>query len=380
MFSDRREDALTSHERGKEVLIATARTNTIVSLSLIVSRVGSNFSFDILRHTSNLCWPQYCLQVTRTPLGRLHHEQEVRGIRVANVTFSSPVMARDVTVYAIAGDRGTILAVAKAHKIPIPFDCQDGECGSCLVEVTHLSPTVKYAIALTEKEKELLKQLGKITKAETEDAEVNDMPPHYRLACQCFVRNEDILVTFEGDQTLPAKGPHITHAASRYKGGVEIATIEEFLGYAVKVEEDAAIHYDELASAMEACGNQDVSKLFHQLAAFSRLHLAEAKSRAGSIDVTKHLPPDYVWPDNATPEAIALWALHPSLSKVDALRAALQGERRGYEFYRTVVAKAKLPEIVKMAKEFVKEEAEHVKILEAWITREEWAAKHPSSS
>jgi len=36
---------------------------------------------------------------------------------MANVTFSSPVMARDVTVYAIAGDRGTILAVAKAHKI-----------------------------------------------------------------------------------------------------------------------------------------------------------------------------------------------------------------------------------------------------------------------
>ena len=120
--------------------------------------------------------------------------------------------------------------------------------------------------------------------------------------------------------------------------------------------------------------------MFHQLAAFSRLHLAEAKSRAGSIDVTKHLPPDYVWPDNATPESISLWAADPSLSKVDALRAALQGERRGYEFYRTVVAKAKLPEIVKMAKEFVKEEAEHVKILEAWITREEWAAKHPSSS
>jgi hypothetical protein len=30
-----------------------------------------------------------------------------------------------------------------------------------------------------------------------------------------------------------------------------------------------------------------------------------------------------------------------------------------------------------MAKEFVKEEADHVKILEAWITREEWAAKNP---
>jgi rubrerythrin/ferredoxin len=295
---------------------------------------------------------------------------------VANITFSSPVMARDVTVYAIAGDRGTILAVAKAHKIPIPFDCQDGECGSCLGEVTHLSPEVKCGIALTEKEKELLKQLGKITKAEIEDAEINDMPPRHRLACQCFVRNEDIIVTFEGDQTLPAQGPHITHAANRFKGGTEISTVGEFLGYAVKVEEDAAIHFDELGTAMEDCGNQEVAKLFRQLAGFSRLHLAEAKSRAGSIDATKNIPPDYVWPNHATPERTSLWAADPALSRLDGLKAALQGERRGYEFYRAVVATTKAPEVAAMAKEFVKEEAEHVKILEAWITREEWARKN----
>lgn len=294
---------------------------------------------------------------------------------MANVTFSSPVMARDVTVYAVAGDRGTILAVAKANKIPIPFDCQDGECGSCLVEVQHLSPSVKYGVALTEKEKELLRQLGKITKAEIENAEVNDMPPRYRLACQCFVRNEDIIVTFEGDQTLPAQGPHITHAARRFKGGTEIATADEFLGYAVKVEEDAAVHFDELAAAMEDCGNQEVAKLFRQLAGFSRLHLAQAKSRAGGIDLSKVIPPDYVWPNHATPERTSLWAGDPSLSRLDALKAALQGERRGYEFYRAVVATTKSPEIAAMAKEFVKEEAEHVKILEAWITREEWARK-----
>ena len=29
-----------------------------------------------------------------------------------------------------------------------------------------------------------------------------------------------------------------------------------------------------------------------------------------------------------------------------------------------------------MAKEFVHEEAEHVKVLEAWIFREEWDVKH----
>jgi rubrerythrin/ferredoxin len=299
---------------------------------------------------------------------------------VANVTFSSPVMARDVTVYAIAGDRGTLLAVAKEHKIPLPFDCQDGECGSCLVEIKHLTPNVKYAIALTEKEKEALKQLGKITKAEIENAEVNDMPPRYRLACQYFVRNEDIVVSFEGDQTLPAQRPHTTHAANRFKGGTEIGSIDEFLGYAVKLEEDAAIHYDELAAAMDACGNQRVATLFRQLAGFSRRHLAEAKSRAGSLDVTKNIPPDYVWPNHVTPERASIWAADPSLSRLDALKAAVQGERRGYEFYLAVSATTKSPEVAAMATEFVKEEADHVKVLEAWITREEWDMKNTSSA
>jgi ferredoxin/rubrerythrin len=284
-------------------------------------------------------------------------------------------MARDVTVYAVAGDRGTILAVAKAHKIPIPFDCQDGECGSCLVEVKHLSPSQRCGIALTEKEKEVLRQLGKITKQEIEDAEVNDMPPRYRLACQCFIRNEDILVSFEGDQTLPAERPHLSTAAKIYKGGLEITSVDEFLGYAVKVEHDAAIHFDELAIEMDKVGNHEVGKLFAQLAAFSRLHLAEAQKRAANIDVSKHIPPDYVWPDHMTPERTALWAGDPELSRLDALRAALVGERRGYEFYYTVAGTSTDADIVALAKEFVSEEAEHVKVLEAWITREEWHQK-----
>ena len=122
---------------------------------------------------------------------------------MANVTFISPSLSRDVTVYAVAGDRGTLLSLAKANKIPIPFDCQDGECGSCLVEVSILK-MIPHAISLTDKEKEMLKQLGKISKAEVSEAEVNDMPPHFRLACQYIIRDEDIAVKFAGDETLPA--------------------------------------------------------------------------------------------------------------------------------------------------------------------------------
>lgn len=297
---------------------------------------------------------------------------------MSNVTFSSPVMARDVTVYAVAGDRGTILAVAKAHKIPIPFDCQDGDCGSCLVEVKHLTPgNRKYGIALTEKEKELLRQLGMITKEEIYEAEVNDMPPRYRLACQCFIRHEDILVSFEGDKTLPIKPPKLTEAAKVYKGGLQIRSLAEFHAYAVKVEQDAAAHFDKLSAGMHACGNEEVGRLFAQLAGFSRLHLAEAQKRAGALEADIALPPDYAWPDHETPERTALWAGDPLMSRLDALRAALVGERRGFEFYYAIAGTSKDPAIAAAAKEFYQEESEHVQVLEAWITREEWIRKNP---
>jgi rubrerythrin/ferredoxin len=297
---------------------------------------------------------------------------------MANVTFSSPSLARDITVYAVAGDRGTILAVAKAHKIPIPFDCQDGECGSCLVEVEILGDKRPYGIALTEKEKEALRQLGKITKDEIEQAEVNDIPPRHRLACQCFIRNEDILVSFKGDETIAAQPPHLSTAAKIYKGSsIEITSVEHFLAHAIKVEQDAASHFDGLAAGMEACGNSEVGKLFRQLAGYSRLHLKEAQKRAGNHDLTAQIPADYVWPEHATPERTSLYASDADISRLDALRAALAGEKRGYEFYYAVAGTSKIDDVVAMAKEFVKEEAEHVKILEAWIAREEWlATKH----
>jgi ferredoxin len=115
-----------------------------------------------------------------------------------NVTFSSPVLHKNLTVYAIAGDTSTILAVAEAHKVPIPHDCKDGECGSCLIEVVTLTGKTMGSL-LTEKEKSQLKSLGKITAEEIRAAEVEDVAPRFRLACQYVVRDQDILVKFTGE-------------------------------------------------------------------------------------------------------------------------------------------------------------------------------------
>ena len=117
---------------------------------------------------------------------------------MANVTFSGPTLPKDVTVYAVAGDTRTLLALAKANNVPIPCQCQDGECGSCLIKVTYLNPKAPMASALTEKEKLTLSVNGKLTKETLAQAEVSDIPPAYRLACQYVVRDEDILVEFSG--------------------------------------------------------------------------------------------------------------------------------------------------------------------------------------
>ena len=70
------------------------------------------------------------------------------------------------------------------------------ECGSCLVQVSVLSGKRPIGTALTEKEKTVLRYAGKITAEQIANAETNDIPPPWRLACQMVVRDEDILVKF----------------------------------------------------------------------------------------------------------------------------------------------------------------------------------------
>jgi ferredoxin len=113
-----------------------------------------------------------------------------------NVTFSSPQMKKDLTVYAVAGDTRTLLAVAQANKVPVAFECQNGECGSCQVQVSVLSIKKPIGVAMTEKEKAVLRLAGKITAQQIADAETSDLPPPWRLACQCVLRDEDVLVKF----------------------------------------------------------------------------------------------------------------------------------------------------------------------------------------
>jgi len=115
---------------------------------------------------------------------------------MANITFTNPGY-KDKTVYATAGSHTeTVLKIAKMNQIPIEFSCGDGDCGTCLIKVSPLSDKGRMGGPLTEKEKAVLVETGKLTKAEIEKMLVDDLPSPWRLACQMIVRDEDVLVEY----------------------------------------------------------------------------------------------------------------------------------------------------------------------------------------
>ncbi|MCG8614123.1 MAG: (2Fe-2S)-binding protein [Pseudomonadales bacterium] len=118
---------------------------------------------------------------------------------MATIYFSSPVMSKNKKVSAVAGKNTTLLGVARENDIKIPFECQDGRCASCLVKVVHLDGERIKGVALTTKERDALKSIGKLPEREDERAYVADIPPTYRLACQTIVTDEDLLVEFTGE-------------------------------------------------------------------------------------------------------------------------------------------------------------------------------------
>ncbi len=148
-----------------------------------------------------------------------------------------------------------------------------------------------------------------------------------------------------------------------------IPDVESFLAHAVLLEEQAGLRFDELADACESYGNPEVVTLFRRMAHFSRLHLAEAKSRAGFRDLPTLTPATLAWGGEESPEAASIMGADPYVNVTRALEIALDSERAGQAFYAVVRDGLSDPEIVAFAREFADEEAEHVAELEGWLSR-----------
>lgn len=146
-------------------------------------------------------------------------------------------------------------------------------------------------------------------------------------------------------------------------------SVEEFLVYAARLEQEAALRFDELADAAKSFDNKEVAEFFRQMAHFSRMHLDEARKRGGFHDLPKIENDDFQWPGFESPEAAAIWGADANMDVRQAMDLALDAEQRGLAFYQAVLDNSSDPEIKAMAQEFVEEEAEHVVAIQRWISR-----------
>ncbi len=144
-------------------------------------------------------------------------------------------------------------------------------------------------------------------------------------------------------------------------------SVEEFLAHAIRLEQEAALRFGQLADAMATAGNREVMGLFRRLSEYSRLHLTDARARAGFRELPKLKSGDFDWPDIESPEAAAIWAADPLIGREQALQVALQAESAGLAYYQGVLDSTKDPEIRALAREFVAEETLHVAELQRWI-------------
>lgn len=144
-------------------------------------------------------------------------------------------------------------------------------------------------------------------------------------------------------------------------------TVEVFLAHTIRLEQEAARRFEQLADAMETNGNAEVGRLFKRLGGFSRMHLAEASARAGFREVPDLGDNQFEWPDIESPETAAIWAADPFISREQALEVALEAESAGLAFYQNVLDTTEDPEIRRFAKEFVAEESQHVAELQNWL-------------
>lgn len=113
---------------------------------------------------------------------------------MANVIFCGFGKEKDGLVKAKNGE--LILRVAAAKGVMIPKECEEGECGSCVVKVEELTDE-KQTHYMEEKEMSKLIELGLLTKEKAEELNQSTTQSEFRLACQATIRGDILVKPFQ---------------------------------------------------------------------------------------------------------------------------------------------------------------------------------------
>jgi rubrerythrin len=158
-------------------------------------------------------------------------------------------------------------------------------------------------------------------------------------------------------------------------------TLEDFMLQALAMEREAAERYAELADMMETHNNHDVAALFRTMAGHEAEHAAQIMAEMRWSEAPPGLriaPALYDLSDIESAEAPPYGDVHYLMTPWHALQMTLAAEQRAEAFFAALASSTGDESVRRAALELQAEEAEHVRLVQAWIAKvpqpeQDWA-------
>jgi ferredoxin len=112
---------------------------------------------------------------------------------MAKVIFMGFDQNKDGLYFAAKGE--PIIRLAKENGIPINFECEDGDCGNCLIKYENIEDA-EPTNYIDDKELDKLIELGVLKSKDAEHCQQFTISPKVRLACQTLVKGDVIIKPF----------------------------------------------------------------------------------------------------------------------------------------------------------------------------------------
>ncbi|MCG8313590.1 MAG: ferritin family protein [Pseudomonadales bacterium] len=132
-----------------------------------------------------------------------------------------------------------------------------------------------------------------------------------------------------------------------------------FLAHSATLEREAAERFYELAAMMKVHNNDELHRLFLELARYSVEHVNEVEAICQGYQLPSINPWDYQWPGDEAPENLAYEQVHYLLSPIEALAIVHKVELSAEAFYRKVSIESTNEDVRRFALLFATEEHEH---------------------
>jgi rubrerythrin len=162
-----------------------------------------------------------------------------------------------------------------------------------------------------------------------------------------------------------------------------ILSVRELYAHAIAIEREAVERYAQFAERMDDLGNEALAAVFVTLCALETEHLCALERRTDGIELPALRAGQYRWLDAAAPETPARELVFRLMTPHQALKIALDAERRAQAFFEHVLMTAADPGARSVAREMAADEAEHVLLIEQLLARTpealvDWASVYQS--